>query len=168
MSHITNYAVSANGSTFGTYPAASEQEARDLCAQDAGYLDEADMVERLGQQSEMIAVPADGKTRLSTRCFTVQDGQIVAGALSDFAWYIEDACRPNGVGHKFYATERDGTWVLAKWEGSNEIVVREFDTEPEARDAAEQTYVYDILHNDAIQIHLDRADAERELADRAI
>jgi hypothetical protein len=106
-------------------------------------------------------------TNLSTPCYTVQDGRIVEGKLSDFAWYIEDACRPNGVGYKFYATERDGSWVLAKWEGGREIVVSEYDTEPEARIAAEQTYVYDIMNNDSIQIHLARADAERELADRA-
>jgi hypothetical protein len=56
--HPTHYAVSANGTTFGTYPAASEQEARDLCAQDAGYLDEADMVKRLGEPSDLIAVLA--------------------------------------------------------------------------------------------------------------
>lgn len=45
---MAKYIVSANGTEFGTYEANSEQEARDLCAQDAGYKSEADMVERPG------------------------------------------------------------------------------------------------------------------------
>ena len=49
------YEVTANGQLFGTYEASSEQEARDLCAQDAGYKNEADMVERLEQSSKLNA-----------------------------------------------------------------------------------------------------------------
>lgn len=56
---MTKYIVSANGTEFGTYEADSEQAARDLCAQDAGYKSEADMVERLGQASDLIATIAD-------------------------------------------------------------------------------------------------------------
>jgi hypothetical protein len=52
---MSQYQVSANGTVFGTYEAASEQEARDLCAQDAGYKSEADMVARLEQPSELVA-----------------------------------------------------------------------------------------------------------------
>lgn len=52
---MTKYIVSANGTEFGTYDANSEQEARDLCAQDAGYKSEADMIERLGRASELQA-----------------------------------------------------------------------------------------------------------------
>ena len=49
------YQVEANGTVFGVYEAADEQAARDLCAQDAGYKGEADMVARLGQPSELVA-----------------------------------------------------------------------------------------------------------------
>ena len=56
---MANYIVSANGTEFGVYEADSEQAARDLCAQDAGYASEADMVERLGQESELAAEIAD-------------------------------------------------------------------------------------------------------------
>lgn len=55
---MTTYIVSANGMTLGTFEAASEQEARDLCAQDAGYQSEAEMVTRLEQPSELVAAPA--------------------------------------------------------------------------------------------------------------
>ena len=51
---MTKYIVSANCTEFGTYEANSEQEACDLCAQDAGYKSEADMVEQLGQESELV------------------------------------------------------------------------------------------------------------------
>ena len=52
---MTKYQVSANGQVFGTYEADSEQAARDLCAQDAGYKDEADMVAQLERPSELVA-----------------------------------------------------------------------------------------------------------------
>lgn len=52
---MTKYIVAANGTQFGTYEADSEQGARDLCAQDAGYKSEADMAEQLGQASELVA-----------------------------------------------------------------------------------------------------------------
>ena len=53
---MTTYQVEANGTVMGTYTAESEQEARDLCAQDAGYESEADMELQLGAPSELMAV----------------------------------------------------------------------------------------------------------------
>lgn len=52
---IKQFEVSANGTVFGTYEADSEQAARDLCAIDAGYKSEADMVDRLEQPSDLVA-----------------------------------------------------------------------------------------------------------------
>lgn len=56
---MTKYIVAANDLEFGTYEADSEQEARDLCAQDAGYKSEADMEDQLGQPSELVAEIAE-------------------------------------------------------------------------------------------------------------
>ena len=56
---MTKFQVSANGQVFGEYEADTEQAARDLCAQDAGYKNEADMVAQLGQQSELVAKSAE-------------------------------------------------------------------------------------------------------------
>ena len=53
------YEVSANGTVFGIYKADDEQGARDLCAQDAGYKNEEDMVKRLEQPSELEAVEVE-------------------------------------------------------------------------------------------------------------
>lgn len=58
IAQAIKFDVSANGHTFGTYEAASEQEARDLCAKDAGYKSEADMAAQLGRPSELVATPA--------------------------------------------------------------------------------------------------------------
>jgi len=55
---MTTYAVHANACDFGLIVANSEQEARDLAAQMAGYDSEADMVERLGQPSDIVAEEA--------------------------------------------------------------------------------------------------------------
>ena len=49
------YEVSANGQVFGIYLAGSEQAARDMCAQDAGYKSESDMAIRLEKPSELVA-----------------------------------------------------------------------------------------------------------------
>ena len=62
----TKYLVSANCAEFGIYEAESEQGARDLCAQDAGYRDEADMVEQLDQPSELVAEPVTSAARINT------------------------------------------------------------------------------------------------------
>jgi len=56
---MTKYIVAANDLEFGTYEADTEQEARDLCAQDAGYKSEADMEDQLGQPSELVAEIAE-------------------------------------------------------------------------------------------------------------
>ena len=49
------FEVSANDTVFGVYEADDEQGARDACAVDAGYKNEADMIARLGQPSELEA-----------------------------------------------------------------------------------------------------------------
>lgn len=124
---------------------------------------------------------------LSTPCFNIEEGKIVEGTLADFDSLIERSCRPNGVGYTYYITtvtrevdrdtgavDEDGcplaetveteVWALAKYQFGKQTIVREFETEEEAQAAAEETYVYDILHNSEITIHLDRASAEAELA----
>ena len=50
--------MSTEGHEFGNYEANSEQEARDLCAQDAGYKSEADMMERVAHLNALVAVEA--------------------------------------------------------------------------------------------------------------
>ncbi len=52
---MTAYRVEVNGEVMGMYTAESEQEARDLCAQDAGYESEADMELQLGAPSNLVA-----------------------------------------------------------------------------------------------------------------
>ena len=108
-------------------------------------------------------------TALNTPCFTVQDGRITKGTLNDFHSFIEETTRPTGVGPKYYATTHGDVWVLAKWAtwGGPEVVVQEFDSEDAAKAAAEETYVYDILKNSEMAIHLDRAGAEQELSNFA-
>ena len=56
---MTTYNVYANACEFGLIEAANAQEARDKAAQMAGYESEADMVERLGQPSEIVAEEAE-------------------------------------------------------------------------------------------------------------
>lgn len=50
------FEVSANGHLFDRYDAETEQQAKDLCAQEAGYQSEADMVAQLERPSELVAV----------------------------------------------------------------------------------------------------------------
>lgn len=63
--------------------------------------------------------------------------------------------------------EERTVWSLAKyvtWAGP-ERIIRDHASEEEARADAEETYVHEILNNSEMIIHLDRAGAERELAD---
>lgn len=53
--HTGKYQVEANGHVFGIYEADTAQAARDLCAIEAGYKSEADMVDQLERASELIA-----------------------------------------------------------------------------------------------------------------
>jgi hypothetical protein len=53
---ITKFEISANGTVFGTYEGATEQQARDACAIDAGYKSESDMVAKLEAPSEFVVV----------------------------------------------------------------------------------------------------------------
>lgn len=52
---MNKYEVTANGIVFGVYEANTEEEARNLCAQDAGYDNETDMELQLGQGSQLEA-----------------------------------------------------------------------------------------------------------------
>ncbi|MCK6401244.1 MAG: hypothetical protein L6Q74_04935 [Sphaerotilus natans subsp. sulfidivorans] len=60
---MTKFQVQANGAVFGVYEADDQQQARDLCAQDAGYDSEADMVEQLGSPSELVAIAGEEGAR---------------------------------------------------------------------------------------------------------
>lgn len=53
------YIVHASDTAFGTYPADTAAQALDLCAQDAGYASEADMIARLEQPSNLIATEVE-------------------------------------------------------------------------------------------------------------
>jgi len=55
MKTLHAFLVHADGHDFGIYLAHDEQGARDACAFDAGYADEAEMVARLEQPSNLIA-----------------------------------------------------------------------------------------------------------------
>ena len=55
---MTKFNVYANEFEFGMIEAATQQEARDAAAQMAGYESEAEMEERLGQPSEIVAEEA--------------------------------------------------------------------------------------------------------------
>ena len=49
------FTVTANGTHLGEYEARSQEEACDLCAQDAGYESVADMEYRLDEVSDLVA-----------------------------------------------------------------------------------------------------------------
>lgn len=74
---MPKYKVSASGREFGTYEGDSEQGARDLCAQDAGYKDEADMVAQLQRPSSLVAALADAGRPAPERCQAGKDGDCI-------------------------------------------------------------------------------------------
>ena len=56
---MNKYEVSENDVTFGVYEAETAADARDLCAQDAGYESEFDMSMELGKPSALVAVEVE-------------------------------------------------------------------------------------------------------------
>jgi len=52
---MKTYVVTANGYNLGVYSAKKKQAARDACARDAGYKNEADLVAQLERTSNLIA-----------------------------------------------------------------------------------------------------------------
>lgn len=100
MSTSSSFEVSANGTVFGVYSATNEQEARDLCAQDAGYKSEADMMAQLDQPSDLVArelsawaVWEDGKKddALTVAAASMPDALDVAAQRHGFIDYADMA-----------------------------------------------------------------------------
>jgi hypothetical protein len=56
---MAKYEVSANDAVFGIYVAENEQHARDICARDAGYDSEAEMIDSLERPSELRATEVE-------------------------------------------------------------------------------------------------------------
>ena len=53
---MATYQIHANDIVFGLYTGDTMQEARDMCAVDAGYRSEADLIAQLGRVSQLIAI----------------------------------------------------------------------------------------------------------------
>lgn len=103
---------------------------------------------------------------LQTTCFWVEYGRVFEGVLGDLDHFIEMTTRPTGIGPKYYVKAMPGnTWALAKWatSGGPERIIRRFDSEDDAKAAAEETYVFDIINNHEVTVHLDRESAEAHL-----
>lgn len=88
---MTKFQVQANGTVFGVYEADDQQQARDLCAQDAGYDSEADMVEQLGRPSELVAIAGEEWEAWE------DGGEEVAFFLADGDNPVEEGARALGV-----------------------------------------------------------------------
>ena len=122
---------------------------------------------------------------LKDTCYTTHTGAVVESKLEDHKQHIQTAARPGGVGYKYYTTTinklieeeeieagivikpavYDDVWVLAKWIG-REIVVKEFESEADADEAAELNYVDDILNNSEYPIFLFYAEAKMALGNK--
>lgn len=84
------FTVYANASEFGVIEAANEQEARDKAAQMAGYKSEADMVEQIGQTSEIVAEPQYA-IRVGDRYYTGKAGEEwLSDDIADAFCYTEE------------------------------------------------------------------------------
>ena len=100
-----------------------------------------------------------------TVCYTINDGQIVTGTLYDFKHFVQEACRPGGAMPKYYTTDTDSGFAVAKWESGKQVIILEFDLEDEAEEKVVQLKIDDILNNNEFQIYLNLADAEEALLD---
>ena len=117
-----------------------------------------------------------------TVCYTINDGQIVTGTLYDFKHFVQEACRPGGAMPKYYTTDTDSGFAVAKWESGKQVydcscpihdpnylvhpfIIWECDSEDIAEEKVVQLKIDDILNNNEFPIYLNLSDAEEALLD---
>ena len=94
--HAGKYQVEANGHVYGIYEADTAQAARDLCAVDAGYKSEADMVDQLEQASDLIATEV-GESSVLVHLALGHRGLVVASFID--SGHAAEFCAAHGCLH---------------------------------------------------------------------
>ena len=102
---------------------------------------------------------------LNRTCYTIESGKIKTGTLNDFKHFIEESCRPAGVMPKYYTTDTNSCWAVAKYESGEEIILWEFDSKRIADERVMEMQVGDILCNNDHPIYTNLAKAEEALVD---
>lgn len=152
-----------SGHSFGTYAGATGREAIEACIKDAGYDSIEDMERRLNRKTELQATELPSK--LDTIVYLVEDGQIVETSIRDCGGYIDETTTPQGVGPRLHVRGAE-LWTWGP-QGNFPHLVRSYDTEAEAQEALEESFVYDFWHADAITAFSTHEEAEKFLADEA-
>ena len=101
----------------------------------------------------------------TTPCYTIEDGKVVTGTLYDFKHFVQEACRPGGAMPKYYTTDTNSGFAVAKWESGKQVIIWECDSEDIAEEKVLQLKIDDILNNNEFPIYLNLADAEEALLD---
>lgn len=86
--------------------------------------------------------------------------------LADFDDFIEQASWNKGQGPRFMADEVGGVWCVVDRNNRDPLgrIVKELESEQEARAAVEAMHVSDIINNSEFAIYTERSDAEEDLA----
>ena len=114
-------------------------------------------------------------TKLTDTVFEIIDGKVVEGTLADYMNLVEQTTTPRGVGPVYFvdqttrpqeeandweSTDVFGLFKWTNWAG-NKRLVKSFNTEAEAQDALEDTFIYDIGNNSEHTLYDSRESAER-------
>lgn len=78
---------------------------------------------------------------LNQTVYLVQNGQVIETTIGECDGYIDETTTPNGVAPRLHVRGKN-VWTWGHG-GNFPNLVREFDTEEEARAALEDTFVYD-------------------------
>lgn len=100
---------------------------------------------------------------LATIVFVIENGQIIEAPISAFSGFIDETTTPRGVASRFHVRGAElWTWGHA---GNFPKLVSVHDTEADAIEALEETFVYDFWNCSEILAFRDRASAEKCLVD---
>ena len=103
-------------------------------------------------------------SKLNTVVFLFENDQIVETTIGECSGYVDETTTPRGVGPRLHVRGNE-LWTWGH-QGNFPRKLREFDTEEEAQEALEESFVYDFWHAD-LAAFATREEAEQFLPDNA-
>ena len=102
-------------------------------------------------------------SKLDQVVYIIEDGEIVESRIRDIDGYIDETTTPKGIAPRYHVRGRElWTWGVG---GNSPRLIREYDTEEEAQEALDETFVHDFWSNGEFLAFSTREQAETFLRD---
>lgn len=102
-------------------------------------------------------------SKLDQVAYIIEDGRVVESAIRDLGGYIDETTTPKGIAPRYHVRGNElWSWGVG---GSNPHMIRAYDSEGEAQEALEETFVHDFWSCSDIMAFSTREQAEKFLRD---